>query len=502
MTTPEPATISRQQQPTPAATGAGDQLAPLVVDLDGTLVATDTLVESLIKLAKQSPLALFAVLLRLLAGRAAFKQAVASRSNIDARRLPYRDELLVYLRQQQEMGRKLVLATAAHRSVASAVARHLGLFDLVLASDDQVNLKGGNKLTAIRQHVGQRFVYAGDAAADVPIWRAAEAAILVGVRPGLAAAVRRSVSVERQFADQQGSAATWLKALRVHQWLKNLLLFVPILTSFTFLQWSKLGANIAAFIAFCLAASATYLLNDCWDLDSDRAHPRKRNRPLASGRIGLVPAIVVAAVLLLAALSIAALVAPAFLALLGIYLVMTTAYSLVMKQYVLVDVLMLSLLYTLRILAGAAAIGVATSHWLLAFSVFIFLSLALVKRCAELQSLQQSGGESTPGRDYRTGDLVVLWPLGVGAAVSAVVVFGLFISARETAAHYATPELLWGVALFLVYWVARLWIKTSRGEMHDDPLVYAVSNRGSLVTVAAMVAVVLAAYFVKLDLPL
>jgi len=499
MPSPEHSTISQQQVPISQTTAIDKQLAPLVVDLDGTLVSTDTLVESLTRLAKHSPLAFFAALVRLLAGRAAFKRAVAAHVQIDAQLLPYRLDLLDYLRQQKQSGRKLVLATAAHRSIAAAVASHLELFDLVLATDDDLNLKGANKLAAIRQQVGERYVYVGDSAVDMPIWRAAEAAVLVDVGPKLAAEVQRVALIESRFQQDCNRTATWMRALRVHQWLKNLLLFVPILTSFSFLQWSKLGANLTAFIAFCLAASATYLINDCWDLDSDRAHPSKRNRPLASGRIGLMPAIGVAAISLSLSLMIGALVTPGFLVLLGAYLLMTTAYSLVLKQYVLIDVLMLSLLYTLRIVAGAAAIGVATSHWLLAFSVFIFLSLALVKRCAELRALQQAGGESTPGRDYRTGDLMVLWPLGVGAAISAVVVFGLFISSPETAAHYATPGLLWGVALLLIYWLARLWIKTSRGEMHHDPVVYAVADRGSLITVAAMVATVLLAYFVKLD---
>jgi 4-hydroxybenzoate polyprenyltransferase len=241
------------------------------------------------------------------------------------------------------------------------------------------------------------------------------------------------------------------------------------------------------------------VVNDLWDLENDRAHPRKRLRPFASARIPILHGLAVAAAALVIALAVALAVSKDFLLMLVLYLVFTNAYSWVLKEHVLVDVLTLSLLYTLRILAGTVAIGVATSSWLLAFSVFMFLSLALVKRCAELVSLEQDGEGSARGRDYRVTDLAVLWPLGVGAALSAVVVFGLFISADETRERYATPQLLWLVAIGLIYWLARLWIKTSRGEMHDDPLVYAIEDPGSLAAVFAMVVVVLLAHFLSFN---
>jgi 4-hydroxybenzoate polyprenyltransferase len=303
----------------------------------------------------------------------------------------------------------------------------------------------------------------------------------------------------REFASEPATIGTWLRALRVHQWLKNFLLFVPLLTAFSFDQLDKVLAASLAFLAFSLAASATYLLNDLWDLESDRAHPRKRYRPLASARIPVLTGVGVAACTLPVALLLAATVSPGFLAMLLLYVVLTSAYSWKLKRIVLVDVLMLSLLYTLRIIAGAVAIGVPTSSWLLAFSVFTFFSLALVKRCSELVSLAQEGKALARGRDYGVGDLAVLWPLGVGAAMCSVVVFGLFISAPETQARYATPELLWFIAVGLIYWMSRVWIKTSRGEMHDDPLVFAVRDRGSGVTMLGIVLTTLVAHYVKLN---
>jgi 4-hydroxybenzoate polyprenyltransferase len=346
--------------------------------------------------------------------------------------------------------------------------------------------------------VGGAFVYAGDNEADLPIWKAARAAVLVDVSCSRSATIRRSVIVEREFPKERVGVAVWLRAFRVHQWLKNLLLFVPLLTAFSFMDIGKLATIALAFLAFSFAASAAYIVNDLWDLDNDRAHPRKRLRPFASASLPITHGLVAAVGALALAFVMALTVSHAFFLVLLLYLVLASGYNWVLKEYVLVDVLILSVLYTVRILAGSVAIGIATSSWLLAFSVFMFLSLALVKRCAELVSLSESGAAALRGRDYRVSDLAVLWPLGVGAALSAVVVFGLFINAPETQGRYGTPHLLWLVALGLIYWVARLWIKTCRGEMNDDPVVYAIKDRGSRVIVFAMVAVTVAAHFLTL----
>lgn len=470
----------------------------IIVDLDGTLTPTDTMVESVIKIVKRSPLSLLRLPFWLLKGRVAFKAAVATHSDIAVQHLPYREPLLAYLRREKEAGRRIILATAAHKSIAHSVSTYLGLFDEVVATDEGHNLKGKAKLAAIQERVGEEFVYAGDSQVDIPIWKAAQGAILVGVSQRVAQSVRRDIPIEREFPREEISLTVWLRALRIHQWLKNLLLFVPLLTAFSFMDVGKLTTMGVAFLAFSFAASATYIVNDLWDLENDRAHPRKRLRPFASAVIPIWQGLVVAGAALALGLFLASIVSLDFFLMLLLYLVLTTAYSLVLKEHVLVDVLMLSLLYTLRIFAGSVAVGITASSWLLAFSVFLFLSLALVKRCSELVSLEQMKRETTQGRDYRVTDLVVLWPLGVGAALSAVVVFGLFISAPETQVRYATPHLLWLVAIGLIYWLARLWVKTSRGEMHDDPVIYALKDRGSRLTVLAMIATMLIAHFLTL----
>ena len=474
-------------------------MAPLVVDLDGTLTPTDTLVESVIQLIKQSPLNLLKLPFWLVRGRAAFKEKVASLTAIDPALLPYRPALLAYLQQEKTKGRLLVLATAAHRSVAEGVAAHLGLFDAVLATDVNHNLKGKSKLDAIRARVGEKFVYAGDSRVDMPIWLCSEAAILVGASPRLARSIRQQMLVEREFTESTGNYRIWVKALRVHQWVKNLLLFVPLLTAFSFTKMSALTTVVIAFLAFSFAASATYIINDLWDLQSDRRHPRKRFRPFACASLPILKGLAAAAALMTIALIVALAISKAFFFMLVLYVVLTSAYSWVLKEYVLIDAIMLSILYTLRIIAGAVAIGVSTSSWLLAFSVFIFLSLALVKRCSELVSLDLVGSAATQGRDYRVTDLAVLWPLGVGAALSSVVVFGLFISATDTQERYAAPTLLWFVALGLIYWLTRLWIKTSRGEMHDDPIIYALKDAGSRITIVTMIITMVIAHLFNLS---
>lgn len=480
----------------------GEQRAelPLIVDLDGTLIAGDTLLESIVQLARAFPLSLLALPFWLLKGRAGFKDEIARRCRLDTTALPYRSEVLQHLREQKERGRKVLLTTAAHQSIADAVASHVGIFDQAIGTRAGVNLKGSTKLEAIRAAVGNDFVYAGDSRADLPIWRSARAAILVAASGRVRAAVRETTPVEHEFNGRAATWSDWRRALRVHQWVKNVLLFVPMLTSFSFIGLADLARMLAAFIAFSLCASATYILNDLWDLQNDRAHPRKRHRPFASGAIPIIAGARMSAFLMLCGFALAWTASPAFTALLALYVVLTTTYSWALKEYVLLDVLMLAVLYTLRILAGAVALGVAVSSWLLVFSIFTFFSLALVKRCSELQSLAANGVLGTRGRDYRASDLIVLWPLGAGASLCAVVVFGLFISAPETQARYGTPFLLWLDALGLIYWTSRLWIKTARGEMDDDPVVYALKDRGSRTVLLSMGAVTIAARLLSLPL--
>lgn len=471
---------------------------PLVVDLDGTLTPADTLAESVVLLVKATPFAALMLPIWLLRGRAHLKGRVADRGAWSSEHLPLNEPFIAYLRDEHARGRRLILATAAHQRIAHDVAQRLGIFETVVCTDGVRNVKGHEKVAAIREVIGDEFDYAGDSAADLPVWAAARGAVLVGTSARVAAEARKSSRVDREFARPRAGWPVWFRTLRAHQWLKNTLLFIPLLTSFSFLAPSSVLASVTGVIAFSLAASATYIFNDLWDLGSDRAHPRKRRRPLASGEISIVAAVALSAGLLATALALATTLPRLFLWLLLTYLALTITYSWTLKRRAVLDVVTLSALYTLRIMAGAAAIQVLVSTWLLAFSIFVFFSLAVMKRCAELVMLQQAGRTETTGRDYRVSDLSVLWPLGVAAGMSSVVVFGLFINTPEIHARYAHPELLWFAGVALIYWIAHLWIATSRGEMHDDPLVYAVRNAASRAAIIGIVAITLTAYFVRL----
>ena len=475
----------------------GMALAPLVVDLDGTLTLTDTLWESVVRAWKAQPSSLLRMPLWLWRGRAFFKDRVAALTTCRVDLLPLNDALMEYLGAQREQGRAVILATAANQRIARAFADYHKLFDDVIASNEEHNLKGAAKLAAIRERVGDRFVYVGDSHADLPIWRAAEAAVFAGVSPAVRRALNPDVKVERDFPRPRAGWTTWRRALRMHQWLKNLLVFVPLLTSFSFSAQAWTAATVA-FLAFSAVASATYLVNDLFDLDNDRQHERKRHRPLASAIIAIPHAALASFLLLGVGFGIGAILGLKFTLLLSLYVVATSAYSWVLKRYMLADVLSLAFLYTLRIFAGGVALGVQLTSWLLAFSAFLFLSLALIKRCAELVTLESQGLYAAAGRGYAVDDLRVLWPLGTSAGMAAVIVFGLFISAETTRQRYASPEFMWGAGFALVYWLARLWVKTSRGEMHDDPIVYALKDTNSRVTVGFMVGATLAAYLLEL----
>lgn len=494
---PEGRGVSAHEREAATAPGIPSGDCPLFVDLDGTLLASDTLYETALSCIRREPGSWWRWPLWLLRGRARLKAELAARAAVDVTTLPYDRRLCEWLRAERERGRRVYLATAADGEVARAVADHLGLFDGVIASDCTNNLKGLRKLEAIRRVAAGPFAYAGNGPEDLPIWAAAASAVVANASPTLERHARDVGRVDLVLQRRGGQVGELWRAMRPHQWIKNSLILVPLLTSFRFDDTAALLGAASAFIAFCLCASATYILNDLLDLDADRAHPRKQLRPFASGRASVPGGLLLAAGLTAAGLGIAAAHSLALLGAVASYLVVTSAYSLKLKHYALLDAVVLSSLYTWRLFAGIVATGVQASVWLLAFALFIFLSLALLKRCAELVMQESAGAAATRGRDYRVSDLRVLWPLGISLGVCSIVVFVLYATAPEVRARYASPMLLWLVAVGLVYWMARMWLKTSRGEMTDDPIVYALKDFGSRMTVAAMVAVTLLAHAVR-----
>ena len=474
--------LEKEARPTAAPT--------LYVDVDGTLIRTDLLVESALRLVFRNPLYFFALLVWCARGKAVLKYEISRRVALDYQALPYSSAFMAWLKTESASGRKVILASASSEKYVQGIAAYLGLPADVLGSTPKHNMAGQNKLEAIQAHaLGKAFDYAGNAPPDLFVWTAARHAIVVNPTRGLEAAARNIATVEIVFRTPSRTLRTWVKGLRLHQWIKNCLLAVPLFTSFQFLIVDSLIKILLAIVAFGLVASATYLVNDLADLDSDRMHPRKCKRALAAGDIGILQGIFAGFVLLIVGFSLAAWVSLYFMVTVGIYLVATLTYSLKLKKFMLIDVLCLAGLYTWRIVAGAAALDVEVSNWLAAFSLFIFFSLALVKRCAELLSLSAQSKVATKGRDYRTSDNSTLTAMGVAAGFLAVLVMALFIDTPSTAAHYSTPRLLWLLCPLLLYWVGRLWIKTGRGEMHDDPIVYSARDRASWVVFGCFVII-------------
>jgi len=465
---------------------------PLCVDLDGTLVKSDTLMDSLLVLLRNRPLDALRFPLWLLRGKAAVKAEVGTRVSLDVCHLPYNRSVVEYLETERGEGRKLWLATGADQQLAARIAEHLGLFEGVLASDGKTNLIAGNKLEGLRRTFGDEgYDYIGNAGPDLPLLQHAGAAMIANPAPALRARLRaRGVSVEREFQDRTSPAKALFKAVRLHQWAKNILIFVPMLLAHR-LRAATFADTAIAFVSFSLCASSTYIANDLLDIESDRRHPRKRNRPFAAGDLSVTTGVVTSAALLAGAIAMAAVLLPAgFLFWLLLYLVTTLAYSLVLKRVVLIDVIVLSGLYTVRMLAGAAATQVDISPWLAAFSVFLFLSLAMVKRFSELQNTRTRGQALANGRGYLLGDIEQLRSFGTSSAYAAVVVFSFYIGeARDVTSLYRHPTRLWLITPLLIYWLSRVWLLASRGELDEDPVIFAVTDRLSLLTGAAVAAI-------------
>ena len=483
-------------------------LPALCVDLDGTLVKSDTLHDSALAVARHHPAALLKLPGWLLQGKAALKHHLAGLIKLDVAHLPYNRELLQYLEQQHAAGRPIYLATAADADTAHRIADHLGLFTGVLASDGKLNLAGKNKLAAFRSQFGDNFSYIGNATPDLTLLQNCKEPMVANPTPGLRAALRKArITPVHTFSETASPLKAWLKAIRLHQWAKNVLIFLPLILAHLRAPGLIVGAAVA-FLSFGLCASATYIVNDLLDLEADRQHPSKRRRPFASGDLSALAGVAVVAVFLAASLALALLVpyviaaiSPSssllfphkFLVWLGIYFVTTLAYSLRLKRAVLVDVIVLSGLYTIRILAGSAATGVGVSTWLAGFSIFFFLSLAFVKRFAELENLRERGGATAGGRGYHVADIEQLRSFGSASGYASVVVLTLYISNLDAAQLYQHTNRLWLLVPVLLLWISRLWLTASRGELNEDPVVYAITDRRSLLMGLLVVLIVLSA---------
>jgi len=473
-----------------------------VWDLDHTLISADTFIEQLVTLLLRQPWLVVVVCAWLFRGRGLCKRRIAALAATPSEDWPVRPEVLERIRADQAEGRTIVLATAAHECVAEPLATRLGCFHAVLASDDQDNLKSHRKAAAIaelaRERSWERYSYAGDCMADFAVWQAADEIVVVNPSPSLLRRLRRLGKPLSIVGVTESGWAQALRACRPHQWAKNLLLFLPMVLAHRCNMPTAITVSIA-FIAFSLCASGVYLLNDIGDVAADRQHPQKRLRPFASGRLRIGSGIQIAVCLFAGGLGLSAVcLPPQFLVLMSIYIVANLAYSSRLKQVPVLDVLLLACMYAIRLEAGAVAAGVRLSEWLLTFSLFFFTSLAFAKRFTELRRLQTAGDSAAFGRGYEVGDIRLLEILGSASGYVAVLVLALYMNSEQMRAIYGQSRLLWLICPIVLFWITRLWLLASRGQLDEDPVVFAIEDRTSLgVGAACGVVVLLASMFAK-----
>jgi 4-hydroxybenzoate polyprenyltransferase len=466
------------------------ELTPLVSDLDGTLFATDSLFEGVMSLIRRSPWSiLWLAIWFIRGGKAGLKFQVASRVRLLPESLPYRTEVVEYLRTERAAGRKIVLATAADQTIAYDVAAHLGCFDEILSSTQFINLKGARKRDELVERFGLRgFDYIGDSKADAPVWAACRIAHVAGLMTRVPRAVLAAGAQQgRVFAGRRPGIRTYLRTMRVYQWVKNLLVVVPSLLNHH-IDLQILQSLALAFASFSLVASGTYIANDLFDLEADRRHPRKCRRPLASGELSIFKGVCLAFALTVGGLLLGALGGPKLVACLIVYLGLTTLYSSFVKGKPILDVVVLAMLYTLRVYTGGLVSDVYISPWLFQFSIFFFLSMAFVKRYSELRRLRYQRKREAPNRGYTLSDLSIISQAGVGSGLLAGLLLALYLNGREIERLYPRPEMLWGICPLFLYWMIRVWLIAHRGNMNEDPILYAFHDRVSYIVGLLIVA--------------
>ncbi len=468
---------------------------PLVLDLDGTLVTVDTLHESFFLFLKRNWRAAWRTPFWTLSGRAVVKEKLATVvTEEDVEAFPINAELLAFSQREAERGREIVLASAADRSVAEKVAKRFPFITRVVSSDGRNNLRGAAKAEALAELYPQGFVYAGDSTPDVHVWRRAEGAIVASRSPRVLERAREATHVLATFPRRALGFSGLRRALRLHQWAKNALVFVPLALGGKLLDPHAWIAAAQAFLAISLLASATYLLNDLWDIPEDRQHWTKRHRPLASGELSIGLGIALIALFGLGAFGLAFAAGTGCAEMLLVYLTLSLAYSFRLKREPIIDVFALAALFTMRLALGVVVTGVTFSPWLLVFSMFIFLSLSLAKRQTEIVRMVEHGKQSTVGRGYKASDAPLVLGMGVASMVATVLIMVIYlIEDAFPKGIYHHPLFLWCFAPIIFLWLSRIWLKCHRGELNDDPVAFALKDKTSLLYAAAMACVFLAA---------
>ena len=451
---------------------------PLVVDLDRSLVRVDLLHEAMARLGLRSPLRLIRLAWTHRKSLAAFKHAVAQAVPIDASKLPYEPRVITYLREESACGRRIILATASPAIWAEPIAAHLGLFSEVLATDAENNLKSHRKLAAIRELLDDMpFAYLGDSSDDIPLFEAATGGrILAGSSPKPLAHLRRS-GVDFNHvapANRATQIRDMIRACRPVHWIKNMLIFVPAVTSWGMYDPSRLIPAVFAFFSFSLVASAVYLINDLSDLAADRAHPDKRRRPLAACQLPVTKGIALAAFLAISGLGLAIATGPVVITALLVYVALNAAYTIRLKEMPLTDIALLCSFYLIRVMLGLAVLGLPQSIWFLGFLGCLFAELAHWKRYVEVLNAPTS---SSKRRSYTNQDANVLLAFGVGFSFTAAVVLTLYMRSNEVSPVYQSPKVLALLAPILLLHNLGMWLEASRGKSASDPVTFVLKSK-------------------------
>lgn len=460
----------------------GEIRKTVVVDIDGTLLKTDLLHESAVRFLAGNPFRILRLLQWSFQGPAVLKSKLAEEVRLEPEILPFHEGVIEFIERERGEGSEVVLVSAANETYVQEIASHLNLFDSHHGSSERHNLKGVHKSQFLQEHYSDSsLTYVGDSPSDMHVWGISERAVVVTDSDRFFRKVSQLGCETEKIAAGRGGVFDALKAIRVYQWVKNLLILVAPLMAHTLHRPDTFIPVLLAFLAFSFTASSVYLVNDLVDLGSDRVHPTKRFRPLASGKFSVLTAVFLAPLLIILGIATGSFVSLSFLGVLLFYLLTTVLYTFLLKQIALVDIFVLASLYTLRVLAGGIAVSVDVSPWLLAFSLFIFLSLACIKRFSELLRVEGREGldKSLRGRGYNPGDLEIISQFGVSSGALAVLVLALYTNSAAVQANYSHPTLLWLICPLVFYWITRAWLIAHRGRMNDDPIVFALRDQVS-----------------------
>lgn len=470
---------------------------PLIVDLDGSLIKTDILHESIIKLFYTKPWLVLMLPIWLISGKAYLKEKLNSAVEFDIPTLPWNQDLIDFLQEEHSRGREIILCTGSWHTIARDIAEHFHFISSHYGTNTKKNLTGTHKAHLLLDKYGEgNFDYVGNSPTDFKVWQHCNRATIVSNSKKFCKKVSNFSLIEKTIPSRKKNV--WkllLKQIRVHQWVKNALIFVPLITSHQISNTSLLIDTLLAFIAFGFCASATYIINDLSDLESDRKNSTKRFRPLASGDLSIPTGIAISIIMMLISITIAIQLSEWFIWSLLTYILITLSYSFKLKRLQSLDITVLAGLYTLRIIAGAAAINVLPSFWLLAFSMFIFLCLALIKRLSEIINNKARYTEQTKlsGRGYYISDLQVLLSLATASGMLSILVFAMYINSPETLSLYQEPYVLWLLCPLLTYWITRIIIMASRGHVDEDPILFAIKDIHSWVTGSIILLIIFAA---------